>query len=256
MKWASDDPAAASEWVRATSKKFPALIDDISKCWMIQSVAENNLKLAFKLITELRIKDHDDPIRSIVDAATTPEERTVTLAALRAHLATLPEGKMRDNASKNALQYLTQNAAKEGFEAGSKWIENAGLTPQQLVEISDLSYSVKCDESGKWIEWMGAKLRVEKSNDGIRNIMHNWTEKEYQAAGKWLASTPNGPTKNLSVRTYAETLAPFEPDSAAQWAMTLPPGKDREETLTNIYEKWPTDDEAAKKAFAKLHGIQ
>jgi hypothetical protein len=124
------------------------------------------------------------------------------------------------------------------------------------VEISDLSYSVKCDESGKWIEWMGAKLPVEKSNDGIRNIMHNWTEKDYQAAGKWLASTPNGPTKYLSVRTYAETLAPFEPDSAAQWAMTLPPGKDREETLANIYEKWPTDDEAAKKAFAKLHGIQ
>ena len=56
--------------------------------------------------------------------------------------------------------------------------------------------------------------------------------------------------------TYAETLAPFEPDSAAQWAMTLPPGKDREETLANIYEKWPKNDESAKKAFAKLHGIQ
>jgi hypothetical protein len=256
IKWAKDDPAAASEWVRANGEKFSALVDDNAKCWMIKSVANNNPKLAFKLIAELGLKDGDEVIRGIATAAKTPEERTATLAALRAHLATLPEGEMRDNASGTALPYLGQNAAKEGFEAGSKWIENAALTSEQLAQVCDFSSGVKREESGKWVEWMGAKLPVGKSKDGIHNLVRKWAEDDYQAAGRWLAGTPDGPTKNISIRSYAETVAKYEPESAAQWAMTLPPGKDREETLKNIYEKWPPNDEVAKEVFSKLHGIQ
>ena len=147
------------------------------------------------------------------------------------------------------------NAAKEGFEAGSKWLENAALNREQLAEFCDLSYGIKREETGKWIEWIGTKLPVEKSKDNIRRMVQNWTENDYQAAGKWLAATPDGPSKNISIRYYAETVAKHEPESAAQWAMTLPPGQDRDETLKNIYQNWPENDDAAKQAFRKSHGI-
>ncbi|MES2660174.1 MAG: hypothetical protein V4689_16240 [Verrucomicrobiota bacterium] len=255
-KWAKDDPMGALEWVRTNGEKFPDLINDDAKRGMISGAAVNDPKLAFRLISELGLKDGDNALRSIVDAAKTPEDRTATLAALREHLASLPEGEMRDQASKSAMLSLAQNAAKEGFEAGSKWIENAGFTPDQLIEISGFSYNVRGDETGQWVEWMGENLPEGKSSNGIRNMVRNWTENDYQAAGKWLAATPDGPAKNISIRTYAETVARYEPESAAQWAMTLPPGKDREETLKNIYQRWPKDDEAAKEAFAKEHGIK
>ncbi len=255
-KWAKDDPAAALEWVRANSAKFPDLVDDQAKRGMISGTAVNDPKLAFKLIAELGLKDGNDAIRDIADAAKTSEERTATLAALSAHLATLPEGEMRDKASGTALRSLGRNAAKEGFEAGSKWLENAALTPEQLAKTCDFSYGFKREESGKWVEWMGANLPVEKSKDRIGQMVLDWTEGDYQAAGKWLAATPAGPTKNTSIRSYAETLAKYEPESAAQWAMTLPPGNDRGETLKNIYQKWPDGDDAAKQAFKKLHGIK
>ena len=252
---AKQDPAAALEWVRANAAKFPDLVNDDAKRGLISGAATNDPRLAFQLIGELGLKDDDNTLRQITAAAKTPEERTATLAALREHLATLPEGEVRDKASTSVLQSLTQNAAREGFETGSKWIESAGLNAEQLVEIWDSTFSLKLEESGKWVEWLGAKEPGKKTHDGIGDIVRYWTEKDYQAAGKWLTTTPAGPTKDISIRSYAEAVAKYEPESAAQWALTLPPGKDRDETLKRIYEKWPENDEAAKQAFKKLHGI-
>ena len=138
---------------------------------------------------------------------------------------------------------------------GSKWIENAALSPEELADFCESAYCIKSEESGKWIEWIGSKLPVEKSKGSISMMVLNWMEKDYQAVGKWLAATPAGPSKNISIRCYAETVAKYEPASAAQWAMTLPPGEDRDETLNNIYQSWPKNDDAAKQAFKKLHGI-
>lgn len=261
-KWAKDDPMAALEWVRKNGEKFPDLVNDDAKRGMISGAAANDPKLAFQLIGELGLKNSNDAIRSIVDAATTPEQRTATLAALREHLAAMTDEKARAEASNNAVQSLASNAAKDGFESGSKWIESAGLTPEQLANLgsSGFSWSVKGDDTGKWVEWMGKTLPAGNvSGSGIRNMVSNWTQNDYQAAGKWLSSTPDGPAKNISIRSYAETVSKYEPETAAQWAMTLPPGKDREHTLATIYQNWPKDDDASKaaaEAFRAEHGIK
>jgi hypothetical protein len=68
------------------------------------------------------------------------------------------------------------------------------------------------------------------SGHSIHQIVRIWTETDYQAAGKWLATTPAGPTKNIAIRSYAETVSTLDPVTATQWAMTLPPGPDRDAT--------------------------
>ena len=251
-KWAKDDPAAALEWVRANGAKFPDLVDDDTKRGMISGTAMKDPQLAFKLIAELGIKDGDRIIYSIAGAAKTSEQRTATLAALRAHLATLPEGKIRDQASGVAIQELGWNTGKEGFEAGSKWIENAALSPEDLADFCESAYCIKSEESGKWIEWIGTKLPVEKSKGSISMMVLNWMEKDYQAVGKWLAATPAGPSKNISIRRYAETAAFYEPESAVQWAMTLPPGQDRDETLKKIDQNRSKIGNAAKEGTLEV----
>jgi hypothetical protein len=44
--------------------------------------------------------------------------------------------------------------------------------------------------------------------------------------------------------------------AAVQWAMTLPPGKDRDSTLKNIHRHWPEDDPEGRVAFAQENGIK
>ncbi len=255
-KWAAVDPMGALDWVRENGEKHRGLLTQNTKRGMVSAVAANDPKLAFLLIGELGLKA--DAVSGIAEAAKTPEERTATLAALRAHLASLPEGEARQQAMKNGFHSLALGATKEGFEAGSHWIASAGFSPEQLGGLADRGFFrlAKTEDTGKWIEWMGANFPEGKSNGDIPWMVRHWTTDDYQAAGKWLVSTPDGPVKNISVRSYAETVAKYEPQTAGQWAMTLPPGKDRDETLKNIYHAWPENDPAAKDAFAKEHGIK
>jgi len=257
-KWAKDDPMAALAWVRENGKKFPDLVNDDAKRGLISGAAANDPKLAFSLIGELGMEDKSQSIRSIVEAARTPAERTTTLAALTEHLATLTDSDVRAETSRDAIRGLVQSAAKDGFEAGSKWISEAGFTPEQLAGIGSggFTHTIKGAETGKWIEWMDKTLPAAKSDDGIRNMVTNWTRNDYQAAGTWLATTPEGPARDTSVRAYAETVASYDPETAAQWALTLPAGKDREQTMRNIYQNWPDGNPAAKEAFGKAHGIK
>ena len=87
--WAKDDPMGALAWVKENGKKFPELISDDAKSGLIAGAAANDPKLAFQLIGELGIEDSSDAVRKIFSAATSPEQRGATLAALREHLATM-----------------------------------------------------------------------------------------------------------------------------------------------------------------------
>ncbi len=259
-KWAKDDPLAALEWVKKNSEKFPDLVTDDAKRGIISGAAVSDPKLAFKLIGELGIKEATMPISGIIRAAKTEEDRTVVLGALRGHLATMTDDAARQSVADHAVGALARGVMEEGFEAGTKWLASANLSPAELESFaSGLSSADKKDETGQWIEWIGASLPADKSSNNIRNIVRNWTQDDFQAAGKWLTTAPEGPAKNTSIRSYAETVSRYEPETAAQWAMTLPPGKDRDQTLKRIYHNWPTSDAAAKEAataFAKEHGIK
>lgn len=258
-KWAKDDPTAALDWVRKNGEKYPNLVTDDAKEGLIAGAAGQDPRLAFRLIGELKLENASGAGQAIVRAARTPEERTASLAALREYLATLPEGKDRDLIGLNAINELGGKAAKDGFEAGSQWIVDAGFSPEEIGRMAkdDSLASSKDGETGKWIAWLGESGPTEKT--GVQKMMRQWTENDYQAAGKWIATAAPGPTKDAAVRSYAETVSRYEPETAAQWALTLPPGPERKETLNTIYANWPkTDDESkrAAAAFAKAHGLE
>lgn len=256
-QWAKDDPLAALEWVRNNSAKFPDLITDEAKRGLISGTAIQDPKLAFKLIGELGLEDPSSVVTRIAAAARTPEQRTATLAALREHLANLKDEKARKDLSRSAIYGFAQNISKEGFDSSSQWITSARFTPAELESLAGGLYSsIKNGENGRWIEWIGENLPPQKAADKIDFMVYDWTVNDFQAAGNWINSVPDGPTKNTAIRSYAETVSSYEPETAAQWALTLPPGKDRDSTLNKIYQNWPKDDPAAKEAFKQQHGIK
>ncbi|MCX6878475.1 MAG: hypothetical protein NTW21_32370 [Verrucomicrobia bacterium] len=260
-RWAKDDPMAALKWVRENAEQHPDLVTENVKRGLLSGAATQDPHLAFRLISELGCKDANNAIAGIVEAARTPEQRSVTLAALRGYLATLTDEAARNEAATWAATALANGVAREGFEAASKWLAAAALTPAELAGFASglHNFSIQRGETGQWIEWLGAALPADKVDDSIRDLVINWTRNDYQAAGQWLSSTPEGPARNISIRHYAETVSRYEPEVAAQWALTLPAGNARDDTLRQIYQNWPKNDAAAAEAaaaFANQHGIK
>ncbi|MEO5716281.1 MAG: hypothetical protein ABIT37_22570 [Luteolibacter sp.] len=259
-RWAKDDPAGALEWVRTNGAKFPDLVTDDAKRGLVSGAATNDPKLAFKLVGELGLTDKSQAISSIMSAAKTPEERTATFTAFREYLAGITDEKARDEAANSASWSLTRNVVASGFNSATQWIEKTKLTPDELAKFTDgLQNNVKSGETGQWIEWVGDKLPADKSKDVIRNMVSSWTQSDFQATGAWLNTAPAGPAKNTAIRSYAETVSRYEPEAAAQWAETLPPGEDRDQTLKRIYRNWPKKDDASKaaaEAFKSQYGVK
>ncbi len=190
-------------------------------------------------------------------ASRTEEKRTATLNALRDHLAKIPDEKVREKLAEDVVSYFADGIISDGFEVGSKWMINAKLSSQEMDSITkSMKSQIRDGDHQKWIEWSSSHLPLENAKNSVSQMMTGWTYKDYAAAGKWLSAAPDGPTKVAAVRSYAETVSQYEPEAATQWALTLPPGRDRDEALKSIYQNWPRKDTAAKEAFAKQHGIK
>lgn len=264
--WAKDDPMGALEWVRKNGKKHPDLINEDTKASLLAGVAAKDPKLAFTLISDIYGADADSDRQSaisrIVSAARTPEDRTLVLAALRDYAAGLKDDAARGNTLKQGIRELAFGGYRQsGFESTTAWLENAGLTPDELATATEsMPHAVKLDDTGRWIEWLGDSGLPEKTaKDRAYQLASGWTQQDYQAAGKWLAAAPDSPEKQSAVRAYAEKVFPYEPDIAIQWALTLPPGKDRTETFRQIHKSMPKDNDdqkATAEAFAKEHGVK
>ncbi len=253
---ANDDPLDAQRWINKNNEKFGKFIDEDTKRSLISITARRSPESAFKLAEQLELQEPNSAILSIIGAAKIPQQLTATLSAFRQHLANLPAGEAKDLAEQKIGRFA-RSIDNQGFTLGTKWIDESNFTP---AELETLSYGISnlrnSTESSKWIEWIGEKLPPEKARDRVNNFVRNWTRNDYQAVDKWLNTAADGPTKNTAIQSYAETISKVEPAAAARWAMTLPPGEDRNRTLTTIYQNWPDDDPAAKEAFKQEHGIK
>ena len=239
--WANADPAATVEWVRKNAEKLPDLVTDRAKQTMLAGMAATDPRLAFKLVGELGFQEPWQALYEIGNSAKTPDEQTATLAAIREHAATLPEGEDRNTIQNSVLSALTRKVADGGFATATQWFAAANFSPAELVTAAhSLDTSVRPEETGQWITWVSENLPAGKSEAPIREIVSKWTQRDYPAAGKWLATTPASPTKNTAIRSYAETVSTLDPATATQWAMTLPPGPDRDATLKHIQDHPPT----------------
>ena len=239
--WVKQDSVAAIDWVQKNAEKFPNLITEGTKLGVLAGTAANDPKLALKLISEFKITDASNALAQIADSAKTPVELTATLTALRDYLAAMPDESARNEAVKTSFSGFTPRLVENGFAAATQWIAGANLSPTELESIAGrILYCTESAEDGQWIDWIGEKIPAGKSEAMIQGIVGKWTRRDYPAAGKWLATRPPSPAKNVAIRSYAQTVSTLDPATATQWAMTLPPGPDRDATLKHIQDHPPT----------------
>ncbi|MEP2775194.1 MAG: hypothetical protein ABJQ29_02150 [Luteolibacter sp.] len=257
-KWAATDPEAALDWIRENGKKNPDLITDDVKSGLVEGAATLGMATGFDLLKELKLEDPSDALVELAGVARTAGERTEFLKLLRDFSNTVPGSEQ--GSYMGTLSALGDGIAKDGFDTGSEWITGNDLSEKEIADVSISIFNhAKPEDKGKWIEWMGENLPEAVKVNRISNSMRSWTESDYRAAGEWLVQAPEGPVKREATSSYATTVAPYDPGTAVQWAMTLPAGNGRQETLKGIYQKWPTktpEDKTSRAAFAAEHGFK
>jgi hypothetical protein len=224
---------------------------------LIGKVARKDPELAFVLLGDM---EHGDPrpfVSEIFTAAATSEERTAAYAAFKDFVFTIADPVLKREIEFKAGDTLRQEIMGDGFDAASSWIDSAELSQAELEGFVDrMDLAPASHDSGKWVDWLANKLPPEKAEKPIKSIVSEWTEADYIAAGVWLADSPDSPSKTPSIIAYAETIAPYEPEVAADWAMTLTNEADRRSALWKIYQNWPAADSEGAAAFAATHNFR
>jgi hypothetical protein len=257
-EWAQDDPSAALAWIRKNAAAHPEIADDEARCSVLAGTAASDPKHAFQLIAELGFKDSSEAIHAIMGTGNDdPDHRIELLEALRGHLATITDEEQRDEISGKALELMARTTDHQGYDELTGWIEDAELTQKEKAQFADgLTYFTTKADTGRWVDWLAGSLPADKLADPVKELVGEWTQQDYLAAGKWLSEAADGPAKTSAVEAYAEAVAEYEPQVAAQWAMTLPPGPQREATLRSIYQNWPSSDPQGASKFARDHGLE
>ena len=249
---AATSPAAAVEWLRQNSAKFSELTDDAISGEVIRGAAKTDPRAAFQLIAELDLKEPAEAVKAIVEAG----PRSSVLAALREHLGTVTDLADRETIRRSALASLAENLDPHGIDAMAGWISQAKFTPEEKTEFAaGLTYFTTRQDTGRWVEWLGENLPPDGVAKPVGALIGEWTQQDYQGAGTWLAAAAESPAKQAAVYAYAEAVAEYEPKVAEQWAMTLPAGPLKDETLRVIYRNWPSNDPQGASAFATAHGM-
>ncbi len=245
-EWSATDLSGAMAWVQASKLDF--LEQDPMRVALVKGAARSDLGAAINLIRELGVSNPGEVVQEMASYLPSLAQKGDLLRLMKAHPDQYGEKEM--NA---VLVTMGRSVGKQGYEESVRWITENKLGESEITNLiaGGMVSHAKGAEMGRWVEWMGDSLSEEPRDRLIGERVKEWTEKDHRAAGEWLAAMPDGPAKPASVAAYAKTVAPHDPQVAAQWALTLPPGGKRKETLQAVYEKWPQDDPAKASFIAK-----
>ena len=253
--WAKKDPVAALSWAKENSEKDLPLSPGDMESNVLAGAAQLDPQLAFKLLSGVKMKT-DDALQAITGSARSPEERSAILTALRNHLTTISDPAERDSLRDKALGGFAESFSGEGYDSAVNWISSQNFSAGECDGlVSNLSYETTKAETGKWVEWMAHTLPPDKLEERVGLLVTPWVQDESQVVGKWLNEQPDGPVKAAAVNAFARAVGEVEPQIAAQWAVTMPAGQEREETLKRIYQKWLGKDPSAANAALRGMGL-
>jgi hypothetical protein len=252
-RWAELDPLAAQRWIRDHPEAQLGISHSEAQRLVLAGTMKNSPELAIQLLGEMENSEASAALRGIVEEADTTEQRTALLAALRDE----KNPTQREILLRESMEAIARGLDGDPFDSVQSWLQSSKLSPAEKAHFArGLSYGSTQQDTGKWIDWMAGNLPSDQLRENVDKLIGQWTQQDYLAAGKWLSESSAGPAKNAAIDTYASTVAEYEPQTAVQWAMTLPDGPERQATLQRILRNWPKRDAAAAAIFAQEHGLR
>jgi hypothetical protein len=225
--WAKQDPSNAFAWL----EKNRQTMGDGYVGALRQAIEESAARDPAMALGNLsRIEDAESRAATEVELASSlmeDGERAALLAELRLSTLAVPD-------RIEVLRGLGKGlVAHQDYEPGA-WMKE--LSPDEaMVVASGLSEkSGLSPRPDAWLDWMGKSLPPERVADTAKPMLTKWINEDYEAAGEWINRQPAGDLRNEAAANYARMVAKRFPDTAKDWANSLPDGPDKRKLLEEL----------------------
>ncbi|MES2476606.1 MAG: hypothetical protein V4640_12555 [Verrucomicrobiota bacterium] len=254
---ADTDPMAALEWILKNSGGPVEFNREQMSHILIRRVARYDPKLAFQIFDKVGFEDIQGGLGAMTENLRTTDQKVALVIAAREYSAVASDDPDRKNVTQAIIRGIAGTYAYGSFNTAREWYESSELSTDEFSDmLRSIGYShLVSRETGQWLEYLQQKLPAGEATILTRHWMDQWTLDDYEAAGKWLATAAEGPMKNIATKAYAQRIYKYQPETAMQWILMMPPCEQRDSALNEIYLNWPKTDAAGKDAFAKKHGI-
>ena len=255
--WGIRDPDAAIAWIRQNQKSRTDLITQSNIKSAIVGAGDSRPSWAFELLKEFKVENDEVAAATIIHRATTDDRRLAALTALRDYIHDMDGAGDIDYFKRRAYRQFVYSLRQEGLEGTMDWLNGADFSQDELYYVArGLDHNTVRQGHQQWFEWLDQKLPDEQRDEQVAQMVSDWTEYDFIAAGTWLDSAPEGGwMRSAALPAYVRTVARVDPLVAEQWALTLPASEERQSLMRAIHDSWPREDAQGKAEFAKKHGF-
>lgn len=227
---ATEDPKTAVQWMKTHKEEIGGISDDL-RGQVLASAAREDLKTSFGLLADLEFKDSKNALYHIANSVT-PDNAGDYLEGVRTLGRDPEQTKLALRALANASLFW------EDFGQATEWIENTQFQGNEKSSvIGGLHYDAIQDEPAQWLDWLNSQDEADAASKKSRQIIQDWTRKDFKATGDWVNGLHDGPQRDAAVFNYAETLNQYESQVALAWAKTLQKGDQKTKLMKQINDK-------------------
>ncbi len=255
LSWlAKSDPMMALDWLQQHGRDWSGPEQAAATHAILEGAAQRHPVTALEMIRDQQPMDQGTLLMLALQALETPADREAATEVAREIIAAADDANVRTGLERMALGTLFRNAASDGLEQAAAWIDQAGITPPELVAATagELVGAVPLEEIPAWLEWLGSHLPEEDRISLVAGTIENWTKDDFPAALDWLASAPDDAARHQAVGMFVWTTTTFHPEAVVR----IPVGKLPAKDLHWLWKELKADDAAVAQAFAEKHGLR
>ncbi len=214
--------------------------------WLARNKAELGEEYQSVLQQAVSQSGASDPAQAIDGLQLMPDGRqhSATAKALTAMLADEPsraamaaailEKEVGLNDEADLFDGLGKSMVDHAGDLSAAWLK--GLSSEQAMYLANgVNQSSKAlERPGAWLDWMAGALLPEQMSSTAKPLLTKWINEDYEAAGEWINRQPAGDFRNEAAANYARMMAKRFPDTAKDWANSLPEGPEKRCLLEDL----------------------
>lgn len=196
----------------------------------------------------------DSAIRSLAYSHTLSAEGGGTIETLMDKALALPENAL-DQAGWGLLGQRSAGMVPRTADPAAQAAKLRSMT-ERVPEAHRQEFIKQAAIMAGWNNKPLAGQLLEYLPDGNAGMMAgDWVEQDPMAASSWLAALPDSPKRDAAVAGFCRGLAPLDPKSAAEWALTVQDAKLKAFALQDAVGAWKQKDPEAVRSWLDGAGL-
>ncbi|NNC88013.1 MAG: hypothetical protein HKN82_06075 [Akkermansiaceae bacterium] len=255
------DPGRALAWLDLHAGSLPDETAAAARVTAVSAVIAQDPRRGIELALGLD-RDALAPLgHQIANLARSRDGKRIVLDALSGELAgpSAPDAAAKGDLLRGGIvEGLAPVLGSQPFGEAAEFLEELALSGAEAAQLAThlAGHGPGLGSPGEWIPWISEHSDPADRSANVQQLVTAWTSADFRSAADWITVQPGGSLREEATHAFAETVAPHEPESAADWAVTLPASDERTTLLHTIHHHWKKSDAAAAAAFANRHGLR